>query len=419
MEEANAMSPEKNARIRSIDYTAEEATSLTSLNTPGTQYVNTGERVWKSANEVECGEEMSSQLWGSLPEELLDRVLAWLPLHSLFRARTVCKRWTSIVFNEDFIELRAELSNVGLLRQGSYYLMFPCYGENLDYGAYYPAFGRWQSLPSLSFLPKHVKTIRQGAGGLLLLLDNHRLVFHVCNPLTGKWREIPRVAHTAKEFQTASAMVVADDTKSYKIIAAGSRRTQVYNSVTNLWTVTSGYPSHLHALKFRKAVCDGVIYNVAEHGRQGYLFGLVAYNVQTNVWSEIELKLPQRALNGHVVDCGDYVAMVAHVRTDQFSSLFTLNVFKLDPITRMWSELSILPNNLFAELMEERRLRGYSCVGVDGSIYITCSAGVRVLVFDTTNYSWHWIENCPFTLNGDPDAVHSGYSFKPSLSACA
>jgi len=369
----------------------------------------------------EGGEELNGQLWSMLPEELVDRVLAFLPIHSLFRARTVCKRWSSIVFIPEFVDLRAKLSEVGCT-EDSYYLMFPSYGENLDCSAYYPSSGHWQSLPSLSFLPAQVKTIRQGAGGLLLVLDNRTWVFHVCNPFTKSWREIPRLTHIGKECQTASAMVAAKDSKSYKIIAAGIAHTQVYDSMTNKWTVSSGFPGHLEILMFRRAVCRGILYIVALQAQELNRIGLVAYDVQTSHWMEIEDKLPPRFVNGHVVECGDYVAMVANVCTEErgHTTTTSLHVFKLHPVTKLWIEISRLPDQMFSEFMEERRLCGYSCVGVDGNVYITCSTGVRVLVFDTTICQWHWIENCPFPLNrGDTDGVHAGYSFKPSLNACA
>ena len=47
-------------------------------------------------------------VWGGLPEELVDRILAWLPPICLFRLRGVCKRWHSIVNEHGFLKLLSQ-----------------------------------------------------------------------------------------------------------------------------------------------------------------------------------------------------------------------------------------------------------------------------------------------------------------------
>lgn len=39
--------------------------------------------------------QLDGELWGSLPEDLQDRILAWLPFPAFARACTVCKRYNS------------------------------------------------------------------------------------------------------------------------------------------------------------------------------------------------------------------------------------------------------------------------------------------------------------------------------------
>jgi hypothetical protein len=46
---------------------------------------------------------MDERLWGDLREELIDRVLARLPIDSFFRLRAVCKRWNAIIYSHSFI----------------------------------------------------------------------------------------------------------------------------------------------------------------------------------------------------------------------------------------------------------------------------------------------------------------------------
>lgn len=53
---------------------------------------------------------MDERLWGDLREELLERVLARLPVDSFFRLRAVCRRWNAIMFSPEFL---ADCSEVG------------------------------------------------------------------------------------------------------------------------------------------------------------------------------------------------------------------------------------------------------------------------------------------------------------------
>ncbi len=46
---------------------------------------------------------MDERLWSDLGEELIDRVLARLPIDSFFRLRVVCKRWNAIIYSQSFI----------------------------------------------------------------------------------------------------------------------------------------------------------------------------------------------------------------------------------------------------------------------------------------------------------------------------
>lgn len=48
---------------------------------------------------------LEGSVWGDLPEELVDRVLAWLPPVCLFRLRGVCRKWNSVLNECGFLNL--------------------------------------------------------------------------------------------------------------------------------------------------------------------------------------------------------------------------------------------------------------------------------------------------------------------------
>jgi hypothetical protein len=47
-------------------------------------------------------------LWTLLPKDLIEKVFSYLPLHSLFQARCVCKCWENVGFSNNLLKLRAE-----------------------------------------------------------------------------------------------------------------------------------------------------------------------------------------------------------------------------------------------------------------------------------------------------------------------
>jgi hypothetical protein len=53
---------------------------------------------------------MNSRIWSKLPQRLLDRIIAFLPPPAFFRARSVCKRFYSLLFSNTFLQLYLQVS---------------------------------------------------------------------------------------------------------------------------------------------------------------------------------------------------------------------------------------------------------------------------------------------------------------------
>lgn len=56
------------------------------------------------------GSVLDAKIWNKLPEELLERVLLYVPLQSLGRFRCVCKKWNKYVLEDTFTDLRELVS---------------------------------------------------------------------------------------------------------------------------------------------------------------------------------------------------------------------------------------------------------------------------------------------------------------------
>lgn len=56
------------------------------------------------------GPVLDAKIWNKLPEELLERVLLYVPLHSMARFRSVSKKWNKYVVEDTFTALREQVS---------------------------------------------------------------------------------------------------------------------------------------------------------------------------------------------------------------------------------------------------------------------------------------------------------------------
>ncbi|KVH87859.1 hypothetical protein Ccrd_024829 [Cynara cardunculus var. scolymus] len=53
---------------------------------------------------------MDCRIWSRLPQRLIDRVIAFLPPPAFFRARSVCKRWYSLLFSHSFLQMYLQIN---------------------------------------------------------------------------------------------------------------------------------------------------------------------------------------------------------------------------------------------------------------------------------------------------------------------
>jgi hypothetical protein len=243
-----------------------------------------------------------------LQEELVDRVLARLPVDSFFRLRAVCKRWNSIMFSPGFLadcsQVSSLVSSFSLLptsaRRPTFYyssthfffpflhlfwhpftdLEFqfcllhwkPCkvqvsstlghYFIKADRRAdrmllgYSTTLAKWHRIP-FDFLPMQIQPAASAGGLVCLVADYRPFAFFVCNPITKVARQLP--PRICKRRPRIVCMVVDRLSKAYKIIAAGGYRsdddcwtTEVFDSVTGCWRVSG---SLLHDELTKRTIC--------------------------------------------------------------------------------------------------------------------------------------------------------------------
>ncbi|CAM6101836.1 unnamed protein product [Calypogeia fissa] len=361
---------------------------------------------------------MDENLWGALPQDLLERVLAWLPFVSLFRARGVCKKWKMLVFSKVFLDLCAEVPC-----REKYFLLFPIIGEQIVCSALDTSTLQWHKIPPLSFLPPQVKYVEGGAGGLLFFSVNAQIkpvILYVCNPMTRCWRKLPPMTH--RRTPLVRHMVVDKVTNTYKIIVAGNAElsnsgqddhrflsTEVYDSGTNSWSITGSLPPQVD-LNWSSAYSNGELYCVANQLGSMRL-GVITYNVQDGTWSDEVEELPEGFSLAQVVEAQGRVLTVAeHYKNDIVKSI---HVLEINLGTREWTEISKLPRSLLIEFRKICDEESFNCIVQDDRIFLTSFKGMQVLIFNIIAKSWAWLPSYPTFRGLDCRAV--GFSFDPSF----
>jgi len=341
---------------------------------------------------------LDKAIWDALPEELLERVLAYLPLTDLARLATVCKRWQSLIHCPLFLQTHAENSS-----------SWPSYGpvrysvnlsENgkFHWSGYCKSTNKWQKLPPLSLPCLAGKKVWSGAGGLLCFYNRDNVGrLTVCNPVTNRWRELPPMNQKWR-WPCVTHMIVDQSRKSYKIILAGneayprnsityrSQSTEVYDSVLDTWQLSGCLPNDLYLDTQDAALHNGLLYCTAQKTRTqtsdslSAYDALIAYDVQRGVWTEVSSQLPDSSAYQTPLLCGGHlVIVVAPLDNDGAEGRF----YVLDAKTKNWSLLTIMPQSLHKKL-------GFwgVCVAHGSQILVVSDTSTLIVVYDMGEGTW-------------------------------
>lgn len=120
---------------------------------------------------------MDPSLWGSLPEDLIDKIASYMPFPGLLRARAVNRRLKDYIFSEKFEEARAGVCSWKELSPNSPYLLVfaTMLGHRLC-TAYDAGSKRWRCMPPMNGLPPRGKDCVAGESCSSCLMS---LIFHL------------------------------------------------------------------------------------------------------------------------------------------------------------------------------------------------------------------------------------------------
>lgn len=341
---------------------------------------------------------MDAKRWGNLPQDLVRRVLARLPLPSLARARTVCKKWYTMVQTCHFLRLRKEIHCTP-----EAYLLLYWDTMNRDIHTFNASSKSWQLTFNLSFVPfvLSVPPIA-GSGGLFCFACTESLL--VCNLLTRRWRLLPPLLGFKPTLNpwTFAHLVLNHARMSYKIIIGryeyshlGHRpsnfRIKIFDSSSGAWqTDTSpttpplevslrgsvGINSQsLSGLGTTSQVLNGILYCLDNEWRH-----VMAFDVEKGSWNGEHFLLPRCFRSTWFPPCLlehrgrlRLVGAAEDVHGDVSSRLIIVHELAIE--SKEWTELLLIPHEPCKELVTAPYI--YKCfLHDDYMCFVTKAAGV-------------------------------------------
>lgn len=360
-----------------------------------------------------------------LPDDLLERILGYLPVASIFRAGSVCKRWNEIINSRSFL---VNFSYTSL--QKPWYFMFTNSDDPGGY-VYDPILRKWYSF-ELPCIEKSSWFIASSCGLVCFMDNDDRNQIFVCNPITKMFKRLEEPPGLG--VSDYSALALSADAKSYRYTVAVVKSKQVpddfllwdlsidvYDSKTESWVtsvteVLTGWRGGDESV-----ICDGVlyclIYSTGVVGGSENRHGLIMYDL-SNRSSRISLMrtsipVPCSLTCGRLMNLNEMLVMVGGIgKQDRPDIIKGIGIWALHK--REWIEISRMPHKFFQGFGEFDDV--FTSSGTDDLIYIQSYGAPALLLFDMNQKQWKWSQKCPVTKRF-PLQLFTGFSFEPRLDA--
>ncbi|CAF1843854.1 BnaC04g21710D [Brassica napus] len=356
-----------------------------------------------------------------LPNDLLERILSFLPIASIFRAGTVCKRWNEIVSSQRFLWI----FNNNSVSQGPWYFMFTTTDDPSGY-AYDPVIKKWYSfdLPCIETSNWFVAS----SCGLVCFMDNDcRNKIYVSNPITKQWRKLVEPpGHKATDY-TALSTSMNRAKQSYSVSIVKSKQVagdffqwdlsiHLYSSETMTWTtsvtdVLTGWRGGDESV-----ICNNVLYFLiySTGGNSDHRHGLIASNLSSSTSSLMRsfIPMPCALTCGRLMNLKERLVVVGRIgKHDRPEIIKGIGIWCLKEGGE-WQEMARMPQRFFQGFGELDDV--FASSGSDDLVYIQSYGSPALLMFDMKFKCWKWSQKCPVSKKF-PLQLFTGFCFEPRL----
>ncbi|XP_039144379.1 LOW QUALITY PROTEIN: F-box only protein 13 [Dioscorea cayenensis subsp. rotundata] len=376
-----------------------------------------------------------------LNEDLLERILAWLPASSFFRLRSVCKRWNSIASSATF-----QIACSQIPFRDPWFLMVD---QELNQSVVFDATEwKWRNInhPYLMQDNLYSKPIPVASCGGLVCFRTISGDFIVSNPVTGVSRELPPVTlSSGSQTLHAIAMNSSPKDQSYRIVLVfgelSKLAAKVFDAAKGSWEdevmlvrkvgnsseteITGDEP-----LYFLSKSGDVVATNmqrspskqyssvlINDDGEVVYFLShtgtVIACNLADKTFIELPRLLP--VYSEYSIDLVEYQGEMAVVILSEFLESASLRVWRFSKDDRSWQQVAVMPPRMSHEFYGKKA--DINCVSSADKIFICINSSEfsRHVVCDIVTNKWVELPQC--YVNGKAREFMSALSFEPRVEA--
>ncbi|CAH9096723.1 unnamed protein product [Cuscuta europaea] len=363
-----------------------------------------------------------------LPDDLLERILACMPIASLFRAGCVCKRWHDIVNSKQFLWNFSQVPP-----KKPWYFMFTNSDEPIGY-VYDSILKKWYrfELPCI----ETSNCVISSSCGLVCFMDNDsRSQLCVCNPITKCVKKLEETP--ALKFSDYSALAISVERKprrctvTYSVTVVKSEQVpgnfyqwdlsiHIYDSETMTWVTPFTETLQGWRAGDESVICNGVLYFLiysTGDGPPDNRHGLVSYNnlrtrpTRGYLMSSF-LPVPCPLTCGRLMNLNERLIMVGGIgKPDHPDIIKGIGIWGLNG-RKEWEEIARMPPRFFHGFGEFDDV--FASSGSDEMLYIQSYGAPALLVFDLSQKQWKWSLKCPVSKRFHLQ-LFTGFCFEPRL----
>ncbi|CAI9090675.1 OLC1v1025492C1 [Oldenlandia corymbosa var. corymbosa] len=376
---------------------------------------------------------MDSRIWSRLPQRLIDRIIAFLPVPAFFRARAVCKRWYSLLFSSSFLQLYLQVSPRShwfiffkqktlknfvyrnnsnadssgnscnrIINEG--YLFDP--SEEKWYRIYFPSVPQGFSPAASS--GGLICWVSEEAGSKNILLSNPVTGSLSALPATLRPRLFPSIGLTITNSSIDLAVAGDDLISPYAVKNLSTESFHVdAGGFYSIWGTTSALPRLCSLESGRMVSVAGRFYCMNYSP-----FSILSYDVGSNEWSKIQAPMRRFLRSPNLIRCKRKLVLVAAVEKSKLNVPKSLRLWALQECGNNWVEIERMPQQLYLQFSDMENGQGFNCVGYGDFVVIMIRGKAdKAVMFDFCRKRWVWIPPCPY-INGYAGAgagVGGGY----------
>ncbi|KAL2642052.1 hypothetical protein R1flu_009639 [Riccia fluitans] len=377
----------------------------------------------------------------TLPDEIMVKTLASLPVVNLVRNRVVCKRWNELLTSGGLQEMWAREASA---KPPESWTLF--YDNNhWEAAMYNVGLNRWFALPLNSLIPSQFQIAGTSARGLLCVTGHVRGSFAVgmCNPLSRVFRQLPPLVHN-RYHADVSAMDSPGTSRGYKILATGYRvvemdvTSEIYDSESDCWKVLDNLPRKRKLARYvhdypvhQSSSMDGKFYFFTNDSDGGLGAGqIVAFDAEDESWSSVESPqwtVLRRSLywNPCLLARNGCLILAGGAKCNKNSSsqpgCSSIQIWKLDLRVHggEWMEEARMPASMFRRF--HAKFETFRCFGHGEYLLFISSSRPQMIIYELSTGAWSWMPSGLLPTNFDHlrhgllSWSFKGFSFNPGL----